>query len=176
VWKFPPVAGKSGKVVVIFPRRSIKDKLGRTILLRPFEEGDLTGLSRMYDEFEPKGKTMGLPPAQEGNRHKWIIGIVEEWFNVVALLENRIVGHAALDRPVSGNSREFMIFVHQDYQNKGIGQALTFSMLDAAKMMDCERVWVVVENLNRIAVTVFKKAGFCFAGGPDVERLMVASP
>jgi len=119
---------------------------------------------------------MGLPPAREANRHKWITGIVEEWFNVVALLENRIVGHAALDRPVSGKSREFMIFVHQDYQNKGIGQALTFSMLDAAKVMDCERVWVVVENLNRIAVTVFKKAGFCFASGPDVERLMVVSP
>ncbi len=130
----------------------------------------------MYDEFEPKGKAMGLPPAKEVNRHTWITGIVEEWFNVVALSENRIVGHAALDRPVSGKSREFMIFVHQDYQNRGIGQALTLSMVDAARVMECERVWVVVENLNRIAITVFKKAGFCFASGPDVERLMVVAP
>ena len=150
--------------------------MGRTIFLRPYEEGDFKGLTKMYDEFEPKGKAMGLPPAQEENRHQWMMGIVEEWFNIVAILENRIVGHAALDRPVTGNAREFMIFVHQDYQNKGIGQALTSSMLDTAKVMDCERVWVVVENLNRIAITVFKKAGFSFASVPDIERLMVAHP
>lgn len=161
---------------LISPCRSIKDKLGRTIFLRPYEEGDFKGLTKMYDEFEPKGKAMGLPPAQEENRHQWMMGIVEEWFNIVAILENRIVGHAALDRPVTGNAREFMIFVHQDYQNKGIGQALTSSMLDTAKVMDCERVWVVVENLNRIAITVFKKAGFSFASVPDIERLMVAHP
>jgi len=163
-------------VGLISPCRSIKDKLGRTIFLRPYEEGDFKGLTKMYGEFEPKGKAMGLPPAQEENRHQWMMGIVEEWFNIVAILENRIVGHAALDRPVTGNAREFMIFVHQDYQNKGIGQALTSSMLDTAKVMDCERVWVVVENLNRIAITVFKKAGFSFASVPDIERLMVAHP
>ena len=160
----------------ISPCRSIKDKLGRTIFLRLYEEGDFIGLSKMYDEFEPKGKAIGLPPPQEENRHKWMKGIVEEWFNLVALLENRIVGHAALDRPVTGDAREFMIFIHQDYQNKGIGQAMTFSILDAAKAMNCQRVWVVVENLNRIAITVFKKAGFYFASGPDTERLMVAKP
>jgi RimJ/RimL family protein N-acetyltransferase len=86
------------------------------------------------------------------------------------------VGHAALDIEVTGNTQEFMIFVHQDYQNKGIGQALTFSMLDAAKVMNCKKVWVVVDNLNRIAITVFKKAGFSFASEPDIERLMVANP
>ncbi len=158
------------------PYRSVKDKLGRTVLLRPYDKGDFNGLSEMYAEFEPKGKAMGLPPAQEENRHQWMMGIVEEWFNIVAVLENRIVGHAALDRPISGNTREFLIFIHQDYQNKGIGQALTFSILDAAKLMDCQKVWVVVENLNRIAIAVFKKAGFCFASGPDTERLMVATP
>ena len=97
---------------------SIKDKSGRIIFLRPYEEGDFTSLAEMYDEFEPKEKAMGLPPAQEENRRQWMMGIVEEWFNIVAILENRIVGHAALDRPVTGNAREFMIFVHQDYQNK----------------------------------------------------------
>ena len=163
-------------MTIIFPNQSIEDKLGRTIFLRPFEEGDFTALFKMYDEFEPKGKAMGLPPGQGENRHRWITGIVEEWFNIIALLEDRIIGHAALDRPVSGKSREFMIFVHQDYQNRGIGQAMTLSMLDAAKVLDCEKVWVVVENLNRIAITVFRKAGFYFASEPDVERLMVATP
>jgi RimJ/RimL family protein N-acetyltransferase len=163
-------------VTIIFPNQFIEDKLGRTIFLRPFEEGDFKALSKMYDEFEPKGKAMGLPPDQGQNRHRWITGIVEEWFSIVAISEDRIIGHAALDRPVSGKSREFMIFVHQDYQNRGIGQAMTLSMLDAAKVLDCERVWVVVENLNRIAITVFRKTGFFFASGPDVERLMVANP
>ena len=77
---------------------------------------------------------------------------------------------------MTGNAREFMIFVHQDHQNRGIGQALTFSMLDAAKVMNCKKVWVVVDNRNRIAITVFKKAGFSFATEPDIERLMVANP
>jgi RimJ/RimL family protein N-acetyltransferase len=168
--------GRKVKVTLIFPRQSITDKLGRTIFLRALEKGDFKVLSKMYDDFEPKGRAMGLPPAQKENRQKWILGIVDEWFNIVALSGNRIVGHAALDRLMSGKAREFMIFVHQDYQNKGIGQALTFSMLDAARGMDCERVWVVVENLNRIAITVFKKTGFYFASGPDTERLMVANP
>jgi len=163
-------------VTIILAHQFINDKLGRAIFLRPFQEGDFKALSKMYDEFEPKEGAMGLPPAQELNRHRWITGIVDEWFNIVALSEDRIVGHAALDQPVSGKAREFMIFVHQSYQNRGIGQALTVSMLDAARVMDCERVWVVVQNLNRIAITVFKKAGFCFASGPDVERLMVVTP
>ncbi len=160
----------------ISPSRSIKDKLGRTVLLRPYQGEDLQDLSKMYDEFEPKGRVMGLPPAQEETRHEWMMGIVEGWFNIVAVLENRIVGHAALDKPAGRNTREFMIFVHQDYQNKGIGQALTFSVLDEARVMKVEKVWIVVENLNRIAITVFKKAGFSFASEPDAERLMVARP
>lgn len=164
------------EVSIISPSRSIRDKLGRTVFLRPYQGGDFKGLSEMYDEFEPKGRAMGLPPGQKENLHKWMMGVVEEWFNIVAVLENRIVGHAALDKPVGRNVREFMIFVHQDYQNKGIGQALTFTMLDAARVMKIEKVWVVVENLNRIAITVFKKAGFSFASEPDAERLMVANP
>lgn len=164
------------KAEIVSPHRSIRDKLGRNVFLRPYEEGDLEGLSQMYDEFEPKGRVMGLPPVQEKNRHKWMTGIVEEWFNIVAVLENRIVGHAALDQPAGGLAREFMIFVHQDYQNKGIGQALTFSTLDAARELDTKKVWVVVDNLNRIAITVFKKAGFSFASEPDTERLMVVRP
>jgi RimJ/RimL family protein N-acetyltransferase len=163
-------------VAIIIPYQSIEDKFGRAILLRTFEEADFKALSKMYDEFEPKEGAMGLPPAQESNRHRWITGIVEEWFNIVALSEDLIIGHAALDQPVSGKSREFMIFVHQNFQNRGIGQALTGSIVDAARIMDCEKVWVVVQNLNRIAITVFKKAGFCFASGPDVERLMVVTP
>ena len=161
---------------IILPCQSIQDKLGRTICLRLFEEGDFKSLCKMYDEFEPMGKAMGLPPAQEDTRYRWITEIVEEWFNIVALSEDRIIGHAALDRPLSAKAREFMIFIHQDYQNRGIGQAMTFSMVNAAKVLDCERVWVVVENLNRIAIAVFRKAGFCFASGPDVERLMVVTP
>lgn len=175
-WRFPFHLGNWRKVAIIFSSQPITDKLGRTVFLRTFEEGDFKALSEMYDEFEPKEAAMGLPPAQVLNRHSWITGIVEEWFNIVAISEDRIVGHAALDQPVSGKSREFMIFVHQNYQNRGIGQAMTVSMLDAARVMDCERVWVVVQNLNRIAITVFKKAGFCFASGPDVERLMVVTP
>jgi RimJ/RimL family protein N-acetyltransferase len=164
------------EVRIISRFRSIKDKAGRTVYLRPYEDGDFNDLSKMYDEFEPKGRAMGLPPVQEENRHEWMTGIVGEWFNIVAILEDRIVGHAALDKPVGGNTREFMIFVHQDYQNKGIGQALTYSMLDAARVMKAEKVWIVVEHLNRIAITVFKKAGFTFASEPDAERLMVANP
>jgi len=164
------------EVMPISSSRSIKDKLGRAVLLRPYQEGDFKDLSKMYDEFEPKGRAMGLPPVREENRHEWMMGIVEEWFNIVAVLENRIVGHAALDKPVGRNTREFMIFVHQDYQNKGIGQALTSSIMDAARVMKVEKVWIVVENLNRIAITVFKKAGFSFVSDPDAERLMVARP
>ena len=164
------------KAGIISPCRSIKDKLGRIVFLRPYGEGDFNGLFEMYDEFQPKGKAMGLPPAQDGNRHTWITGILEEWFNIVAIQEDRIVGHAALDMPVGANAREFMIFIHQDYQNKGIGQALTFSMLDVARAMDCKKVWVVVENMNRIAIAVFKKAGFSFVGEPDVERVMLCKP
>ena len=164
------------RVELIPLHRSFRDKLGRTVFLRPYEEVDFKGLSAMYDEFKPKGMAMGLPPVQEKNRYKWMTGIVKEWFNIVAVLENRIVGHAALDMPLGTNAREYMIFVHQDYQNKGIGQALTFSMLEAAREMDTRKVWVVVDNLNRIAITVFKKAGFSFVSEPDTERLMVARP
>ncbi|PSQ56011.1 MAG: hypothetical protein BRD23_09930 [Halobacteriales archaeon SW_9_67_25] len=52
------------------------------------------------------------------------------------------------------------IFVHQDYQNAGIGSHLLAAGLDHAREAGVPRVWLSVERQNRRAKRLYRRAGF----------------
>ena len=69
---------------------------------------------------------------------------------------------------------EFLIFVHQDDRNVGVGTQLARSVLEKAKDLGLKKIWLMVGAYNFTAIRLYKKCGFDFyenPGGP--ERPMV---
>ena len=155
------------------PRRIRRtDKSGR-----PFEIGiaaveDLSSLLEMYRIFSPKPASQGLPPEDSQTCHHWVKKLFETGQNFLAWREGRVVGHAALVPDLHGNSGEFVIFVHQDQRNLGIGTELSRFSLERSAEIGFKSVWLTVNVLNSIAVKLYKKVGFRYSDTEDYERTM----
>jgi RimJ/RimL family protein N-acetyltransferase len=153
--------------------RLLKDKDGVPLVIRLYQDKDYPALTNMYRWFEPKEWSQGLPPRPEHTREEWLRYVVEEAINFLALMDGKVVGHAALFEMERGCSYEYLIFVHQDYQDRGIGTALSETMKDAAQDMKCRKIWLTVAALNLKAIHVYEKVGFCIVGPRDVECVMM---
>ncbi len=151
----------------------IRDKLGFDVLIRGYQDEDYSGLMTVYDHFEPKGVAMVLPPHDKGVRRKWVDDIINTFFNIIALYQNKIIGHTAIDLFRTKVSPEYMIFMHQDFRNRGIGTQLTLTVKKICKELGCRQEWLTVSSHNTRAINVFKRVGFRFRGPIGSEREMV---
>ncbi|MDY6839311.1 MAG: GNAT family N-acetyltransferase [Thermodesulfobacteriota bacterium] len=142
-----------------------KDKEGRSVHLRLYGPADYEALGRMYDDYEPKGLECGLPPPNERVRRRWLDHLVSEFFNVLALHEGRIIGHAALALSDRCLCPEYLIFIQKGFRNGGIGTTLSQAMKKAAEAGGCEKIVLTVRTANRRAIRVFEKVGFGFLDG-----------
>jgi RimJ/RimL family protein N-acetyltransferase len=155
--------------------RLLKDKHGFPFVIRLYQsdEKDYPLLQEMYRKFEPKEWSQGLPPRLEDKREEWLRYVVDEGINFFAIMDGKIVGHATLFEIDPGKKCEYLIFVHQDYQDRGIGTALTQVMRELAQEMGYGQVWLTVEARNFKAVHVYEKVGFCFVGPRNIECVMM---
>jgi RimJ/RimL family protein N-acetyltransferase len=155
--------------------RLLKDKYEVPFVIRLYQndEKDYPSLAEMYRGFEPKEWSQGLPPRLEQKREEWLRHVVDKGINLLAIMEGKLVGHAALFEIKRGRDYEYLTFVHQDYQDRGIGTALSQAMRDLAREMECSTIWLAVAAINRKAIHVYKKVGFCFVGPRDIECVMM---
>jgi ribosomal protein S18 acetylase RimI-like enzyme len=155
--------------------RLLKDKYEVPFVIRFYQddEKDFPSLAAMYRGFEPKEWSQGLPPRLEQKREEWLRYVVDKGINLLAIMERDLVGHAALFEIERGSEYEYLIFVHQDYQDRGIGTALSLAMRDLAQEMECSKIWLTVGAINRKAIHVYEKVGFCIVGPRDVECVMM---
>jgi len=150
-------------------RWSSKDKLGGLFLVRPSDVRDYEAVLGMFDEFEPKGGFLHLPPANPEQRRQWVHAAVAQRVNVVAEAGGRIVGHTSLIDVEPGVRGELAIMVHQAYRNRGIGSRMVDLLIELARALGYQRVWMLVEELNTRAVRVFHRKGFHVIGPRDLE-------
>jgi GNAT superfamily N-acetyltransferase len=155
--------------------RLLKDKYGVPFVIRLYQndEEDYPALTEMYRGFEPKEWGQGLPSRLEQKREEWLRYMAEEGINLLAAIEGKIVGHAALFEMERGISCEYLIFVHQDYQDRGIGQALTQAMKGVAQELGYSQIWLTVEAKRSKAIHVYEKAGFRAVGPANGESSMM---
>lgn len=83
-----------------------------------------------------------------------------------------MIGHAALVPDLQGISGEFVIFVHQNQRNLGIGTELSRFTLEKSTQIGFKSVWLTVNVLNSIAVKLYKKVGFKYCDTENYERTM----
>lgn len=150
----------------------ITDRHARLLQVRAYEASDFGGLKEMYDSFEPKGLESGLPLPDDQARLKWLNYVVSSLFNVLAIYNGRVVAHSALDLSCMPSCPEYLIFIRKGFRNCGIGTAVTTVMKEVAQEAGCEKVVLTVRTANTRAIKVFKKVGFAFTTGIEVERDM----
>jgi len=83
---------------------------------------------------------------------------------IVEVTENpRIAGVASLEfhnTPTEKHKAEFGITVHDSYQNKGLGTALTRHLLVIARKKELRKITLTVLVENKRAIRLYEKCGF----------------
>jgi putative acetyltransferase len=149
----------------------IETRYGDEVILRVIRPEDECRLCAMYDVFEPKQVTQGVPAVKRETRHAWVEGLMREPLNVIAELAatGTLVGHTCLLVMEPGVQLELLIMVHQDWQNRGIGSALMELSLGLARRSGYRRVWLSVSMRNSRALHVYEKCGFTVCTMEDLE-------
>ncbi|WP_226481095.1 GNAT family N-acetyltransferase [Natrinema amylolyticum] len=135
------------------------DERGVPSLVRPYRTDDFEALAAMYEDFDESVATMGLPPFTRSRIEDWITELTSDGWNLVAVSSDRIVGHLAVT-PASALDPEFVVFVHTDFQNRGIGEELLKQLVAYADAGGHEALRLTVANENQRAISVYENIGF----------------
>lgn len=148
------------------PLNYFRDKHGREYICHFSSEKELGGIYKMYCQFEPKRSIMGVPPIDTEELEKWVRHFfAEDTKNLVVMdPDSKIVGHAAIF-PMSKHCCEYFMALLPTNQSAGIGKLLCVSVIEAARYLDFERVWICVEKNNVKAIQLHRKLGYKVVGG-----------
>jgi L-amino acid N-acyltransferase YncA len=138
-------------------------ELDASAQLRRARPEDRDALVAMYQTFEPKGDTLGLPPRKDPE--PWLENLAS-YPNFIVALEGRVIGHAALcaDR----DSGEVVVFVHQNYRGHGLGKKLLSALIEEARRLGLRQIWAITEYDY---IPIFRLANkFGFVQGDDPQR------
>jgi GNAT superfamily N-acetyltransferase len=168
---FPPLGHAE---MVQPPPIRFTDREGRVIDLRAFGEratAELDALRELYRDFDPKFRTLGVPPIGEERLDRWL-EILTGDVCVLAWHGSRVVGQAALVPDPRRDAHEFTVFLHQSYHGAGIGTRLTEAALSLGREEGVTHVWLLVESENRAAVGLYRTVGFVVTSPTGTELEM----
>ena len=152
---------------------TFKDKSGRSYSVGNGNATDRSLIMDMYRVFSPKPASQGLPPADPETCEKWVTDILDIGINILARRGEEIIGHAALIPDGDRRKGEFIIFVHQDCRNLGVGTELTKRTFQRAMDLGFQSIWLTVAMNNFIAIRLYRKLGFDYCEMDDCERTML---
>ena len=144
------------------PPRTATDGENRSIEIETLsgpEDAAVPGIVEMYSTFDPADRAQGIPPVRREDIEAWVEMVIDDGLDVIARHEDRVVGHATLV-PENGVEYELAIFVHDAYQQAGIGTMLLESLLGVASTRGIEYVWLTVERWNTPAISLYESVGF----------------
>ncbi|MFB6136405.1 MAG: N-acetyltransferase family protein [Halobacteriaceae archaeon] len=162
------VDGRPRDAADLSPPFEFTDGEGRAVVVAEYD-GEFDALVEMYVAFDDEGRAQGVPPRSAARVRSWLADVLAEGHHVVAAHGGRVVGHAML-LPCP-TSHELAVFVDAAYRLAGIGSALVRALLDCARRCGVDRVWLVVDRNNRVAVNLYESVGFEVTA-PGLEREM----
>jgi RimJ/RimL family protein N-acetyltransferase len=166
-------AGRLGMSVLTGEQITCMDKSGRSYSVENGNATDCPLIMDMYRVFSPKPASQGLPPADMETCEKWVKDILDIGINLFARRGEKIIGHAALIPDGKGKTGEFIIFVHQECRNQGVGTELTQWTFERAKALGLQSIWLTVAMNNFIAIRLYRKLGFEYCDMDECERTMI---
>ena len=141
---------------------------GTTVLLRPELATDTEMLWQMFSTLSEESLRFLVLPFPRERIEEWTSNIdYEKALPILAVVQRgkktRVVATASLgffDANAVKHKAEFGITVHDDFQSRGIGTALTKHMLNIAKKKKLRKVFLKVTTENERAIHVYEKCGF----------------
>jgi len=142
-------------------------KDGRAVVIRPYKPEDRDSLVSFYASLSPETLRWALPPYDRQRIERWTSDL-ENSTVLLALLKDRMVGHLQVFRQawserLKGNG-ELIIYLHQDFQNIGLGTAMMREAIDIARQKGLHRLVLSVIAYNHNAIKLYEKVGFRHEG------------
>ena len=141
---------------------------GTTVVFRPELPTDTEMLWEMFSTLSRESLGYLVNPFPRVRIEQWTSNInYRKALPIVAVIQQahkpQIVATASLefpDAPAEKHKAEFGITVHDTYQNKGVGTALTKHMLSIARKKKLRKITLKVLTQNTKAIHVYEKCGF----------------
>jgi RimJ/RimL family protein N-acetyltransferase len=130
---------------------TLKD--GRDIILRLYRLEDKEALVSMY---------ASMPPYDRARIERWTSDLTNN-ITLIARSEERVVGHLYMFRTPYERRKgiaDLLIYVHQDFQDLGLGTRMMAKAIEIAKERGFHRLGLTVVADNRRAIKVYEKVGF----------------
>jgi RimJ/RimL family protein N-acetyltransferase len=146
--------------------KEVKLKDGRSILLREAVSDDIDRLTDFYTSLSDEVLIYSLPPYDRARVERCLSGLGRDII-VLALDDEKIVGHLQIfvyTLPRLKGVGELIIYLHQDYLNKGLGTGMMTFALDLSRRKGLHRISLQVVRDNKRAIRLFEKMGFALEG------------
>ena len=137
-------------------------KDGRRITIRQYRPADKEQLVSMYAQLSEDSLRWGMPPYNRERIDRFTAD-PEHKIIVVAQDKDRIVGHMQIGIATNARFRgigELFIYLHQDFQNVGLGTAMMREGLGQARARKLHRVELSVVAENQRGIRSYEKVGF----------------
>jgi len=141
----------------------VKLKDGKTVLIRDYQLADKEAFIKFYESLSAEALRWAMPPYTRERLESGWLSNLQNLIILIALHENHIVGHAQIFKypnPRRKDIGDLLIYLHQDFHNKGLGTALLAELVQLAKREDLHRIGLHVVADNKPAVHLYEKFGF----------------
>jgi putative acetyltransferase len=139
---------------------ALKD--GRQVGLRPAVADDKERLLTMFSTMSESALKWGMPPYTRERIDRWFAS-PQDMIGLAAVDGDRIVGWCSIYKqphPRRKGIGDLGIYLHQDFHGAGLGTAMTMQVLALAEEQGMHRISLEVVEDNKIAVRLYRKAGF----------------
>jgi len=143
-------------------------KNGREVSIRLYFPDDFQGVVAMFACFSDDALRYDGPDVlkDEAKLKEWTSKLNRD-IVFVALDGDRVVGFAEVFAETSSRLRGigmYAIYIHQDYQNQGLGLQVTELVLEEARRRGFHRLTLGVVAEHKAAIRVYERAGFQHEG------------
>ncbi len=158
-----------------------------SLTIRRAEADDCDAVYEMFTASKVYSGTLQLPYPSRGYWRKRLCENTESIYNLVGIIEGRVVGMASIDtfpnRPRRRHAGAIGISVHEDWQGKGVGKELMRAIVDLAdNWLNLTRLELEVYADNEPAIHLYERFGFevegklrqhAFRNGEFVDSIMM---
>jgi len=138
----------------------------KEVVLRYRKIDDSDKLFQMFSSMSKKSLEWTMTPYTMEVIKRWNDSL-PDLIPLVAEYEGKIVGHAVLHKFPRERRKgigEFAIVIHDDFQNVGLGTAMTKRILRLAEKQKMHRIELKFVAENKIALHLYEKFGFQIEG------------
>jgi phosphinothricin acetyltransferase len=139
------------------------------ILIRDAQEADLKAINDIYNHYVLHSTcTYQTEPSSFEERQKWFGEHAAPYAAIVVVEEGKVIGWGSISkfhpRAAYGKTVENSVYLHPDWQGKGIGKAVMKDLIRRAKEAGFHTIIAIISADQAPSLGLHEKLGFVHAG------------